>query len=266
MTHVKKVDLLASNYVQELEKYINRGYAFPKLYCKDKDMWIKLKKSEKSEKSNKEINPNKVREEIVEIIEYFLNTSIAGGCFAVIRFDENTLSDLKKLLLLANETSGSFNLNKIIDIHNYLNVYELKIDESTMIFGNGDEVYETCTPFNFHTHPISAYEKRGVNVAWPSIQDLKSILENEAGIFHCLISVEGLYFIKKIENAKITKKGLKKYNILYPNPEDPSYFPRTPKEYIKILNEIEDKIFDISYWSWKDLDKKRSISLKVCVE
>lgn len=259
----KYIDLLSPNYAEKIEKCIRHNYKSPKLYTKgDKIQLILEKSGSHSSRSARD----EVRNKVIDIISYFVNVRVECGCVCTIRFSHELINKMYALLTLPRETSGSFKLEKVVNLGGTYSVYDINLNESSIMTGNSDEVYETLTKFNFHTHPISAYIERGVDVAWASIEDLRGIIENENGIFHCIISVEGLYFIIKNTNVIPTEKNLKKYNILYPNPKNKDYYPYTPEQYIEYVSKFKEKVFDISFNSWKDLKKIGQIDLRVCLD
>lgn len=256
-----KIDLFSEDCIEQLDKVINLNYIYPRIYVKNGKVYMYLTLS-CVEQSNED--KYKTMTKVVDLIYSFLN--IEEKCLCTLLLSKTTISNMLKLLMLHKETSGSFELDKVIDIDGDNRVYELSLKEDSLQGGSLDEVYETNTEYNFHTHPVPVYIKRGVHYAWPSIKDLYSILENKEGVFHCLISAEGLYFVMRSRKGIPSTNNLKKYNILYPNPKNKDYYPQTPKEYIEKLSRIRKKVFNISFFSWKEIINSKKIDLKLSVE
>ena len=106
------------------------------------------------------------------------------------------------------EVSGKFLLNtyELTD-----NTFLVKVDETLSNLGDKEETVAVDTVGSFHTHPLEAYQKYNVCMAWPSIDDyiaFLSIYANGYGMFHIVGTVEGIYVITI--SPKLMKEGREK--------------------------------------------------------
>lgn len=91
------------------------------------------------------------------------------------------------------------------------NTFLVKVDESISNLGEKEETAAIDTVASFHTHPLEAYQKYNVCMAWPSIDDyiaFLSIYANGHGMFHIVGTVEGIYVITI--SSKLLKEGREK--------------------------------------------------------
>lgn len=154
------------------------------------------------------------------------------------------------------------------------NTFIVKIDEKNANLGGAEQTSSTDALSTFHTHPIEAYRKHKVCMAWPSIDDYTtflSIYANGYGMFHILGSIEGVYIITISD--KLMKEGRekvranmdyyekeidKKYHKNYPlcniddadkNP-DKKLWKKKIDQYLKWMNSL--KYFYVQFRFWED--------------
>jgi hypothetical protein len=148
-------------------------------------------------------------------LKYALNSN-PEQCSVSIRFSPSTVKYLKKLTRGKNEVAGSLFVSKVLTKNGKI-VFELEKDENTIETGLEEEVDAVWSRYNFHTHPVTAYNNHGVNKGWPSAQDYIGFLtfDNQT-IFHTVATLEGLYIIslspesKKSVLTKINKNRISK--------------------------------------------------------
>jgi hypothetical protein len=178
---------------------------------------------------------------------------------------------LKNGNLEQREISGVFDMYPISD-----NMLEINIDKVDT--GELENANHTNTLASFHTHPLDAYVKYNVCMAYPSADDYFTTLHIYAsgyGAFHITSTVEGLYIItiKKtfmntdrkhiLENFESYKEDIEdKYGMDYPicdpNKDNTSFWKRRIKNYLKKINKL--KYFNVQFVFWKDAHKPIKIS------
>lgn len=141
---------------------------------------------------------------------------INPSCTLNMRFNKSFAKWLKRLPLSASslnengtitqkEISSSFFLDNPKENSEGKIIWEIirdkKVDKN---FGEEEGVIVQHSRYNFHTHPREAYLSHNVKIGYPSGEDylafLKYSLYNEIKtIFHCVITVEGIYTISIAE-------------------------------------------------------------------
>ena len=78
-------------------------------------------------------------------------------------------------------------------------IWDITLDESKKwIYGTEDTVSLVHAFYNFHSHNEETYHKHNVKIAYPSGEDYNAFLvgvRKHGTIFHCVITLEGIYFI-----------------------------------------------------------------------
>jgi hypothetical protein len=166
------------------------------------------------------------------------------------------------------EISGIFNLCPIGD-----NMIEVRIDNESIDTGELESANHRDTIGSFHTHPLDAYIKHNVCMAFPSADDYFTTLHIYAsgyGVFHIVSTIEGLYIITikksfmKEKKEKILKNFEKyknyiedKYGLDYPvcniKKDNNKFWKKTIESYLKKMNRL--KYFKIQFVFWKDASK-----------
>jgi len=146
-----------------------------------------------------------------------------------IKFDIESLLYLKGLIVGSNTINGDGEITQkevsgILQLEKRKENFILNIDESKRFNAHDEDTVRFVTGLiNFHTHPISIYEKFDVDMLYPSPDDYISILtlllqpyyfENMTGmespaIFSCVITKEGVYIVSLNKNY-CTKSKIKK--------------------------------------------------------
>ena len=150
------------------------------------------------------------------------------------------------------------------------------VDKETSNRGGKEETSSSNTLASFHTHPLEAYHRYKVCMAWPSVDDYAvflGIYANGYGMFHILGTVEGIYVItiskrlakegrEKIKNniAYYEKQIRDYYHVNYPTcsiQEDDSHnstiWTKKIKKYLDKMN--AKKYFNVQFILWKDAGK-----------
>lgn len=173
------------------------------------------------------------------------------------------------------EISGIFDLYPINN-----NTLYVDIDEKSVSTGETESVKHNETVGSFHTHPLDAYVKYDVCVAFPSADDYFTtmyIYASGYGSFHITSTVEGLYiitikksFMKKkrkeiMENFQKYKEDIediygKDYPICDPKGDNMSFWKKYIKTYLNSINKL--KYFKVQFVFWKDAHKPINITYK----
>ena len=119
-------------------------------------------------------------------------------CNAIAKFDKNMINILKqyipKHMGYENEVAGPLYLE-----HEHNNTYIVKINKNSVNEGNGKEVDQINSRYNFHSHPEAAYILYNCDIGWPSRDDFVTFLDGffkDDTLFHLVASVEGIYILK----------------------------------------------------------------------
>lgn len=208
-------------------------------------------------------------------------------CFISVQLSKNTKEELHRMVNIYNfghknqdiqhEFSGVFKVSSIRH-EKELPIYELSLNSDHTQTGDNDSVDGVDKCFTFHTHPRSEYKNIGVDYAWPSESDIKSIFElitDSSGILHILTGLEGFYYVSinkhwanRLDELRDMdkKKILKPYHIPYPDAKTGDNYKGIdkPETYIKHVNNKENP-FQIQFRKWND-NKPVSIAVTRFVE
>lgn len=165
------------------------------------------------------------------------------------------------------EISGIFQLEPIS-----IDTVRVSINEKGTNIGENENVGYKETIGSFHTHPLDAYIKYNVCLAFPSADDFATTLyiyAKKYGIFHITSTIEGLYiitmkksFIIKVKRDKILKHYdkyekdvMENYGIDYPsckkyNKENKKEWKKDIDDFLKKIN--RKKYFNVQFVEWKD--------------
>jgi len=166
------------------------------------------------------------------------------------------------------EISGIFNMYPVGN-----NMIEVSVDKKTVNSGELETTSHTNTIGSFHTHPLDAYIKYNVCIAFPSADDYFTTLHIYAsgyGVFHITSTLEGLYVITvkksfmKEDRNKILKNFTKykddieetygmDYPICDPKKDHKIFWRKYLKKYIQKINRL--KYFKVQFIFWKDTHK-----------
>jgi hypothetical protein len=147
-------------------------------------------------------------------------------------------------------------------------VFELKLDKQSLIFGLEESVDIVKGLYNFHTHPQEAYDRHNIKLGWPSAQDYIGFLLSSithSTILHAVISVEGVYIISIQEYWVNKKQGMGKDIVDFINKKcNKRYRPdRTIPWYLNTINSASYKgfpIFKVQYIQWANIKDTFSVS------
>lgn len=166
------------------------------------------------------------------------------------------------------EISGIFNIYPIGD-----NMLEVMVDENSVNKGELETANHRNTIASFHTHPLDAYIKYNVCIAFPSADDYFTTLHIYAsgyGVFHITSTLEGIYVITikksfmKEDKHKILKNFEKyknhiedtygmDYPICNPMKDNRKFWKKYLKKYIQKINKL--KYFKVQFIFWEDIHK-----------
>lgn len=171
---------------------------------------------------NNDILEKLTNEEIKNTINQF-KTNFNLKCSLKCSLTTKTLNYLKKLCHIGStvnkdggitqkEIAGSFFISKTSsNLTHYL-----EVDRKSIVTGSEEGVELSGSLYNFHSHPIEAYNKYKVKLGWPSAQDYIGFLASNINydtILHIVSSLEG-YYIISLSEYWVDKKDKLGDNIL----------------------------------------------------
>jgi len=169
-------------------------------------------------------------------------------------------------IITQKEVAGRFVIEKVTDDL----VHYLDVDKKSIIHGKEEGVKVAKGLYNFHSHPVEAYERNNVKFAWPSVQDYLGFLSSSVEydtILHIVASIEGFYIIslhsdwvrnKKDIDKKLFAFIMEKYYLGYKKGQG-----HTPELYIKYINRIhygEYSVFFVQYFNWNNANTSFTVS------
>jgi hypothetical protein len=97
-------------------------------------------------------------------------------------------------VITQKEVAGRLLVKKIDDTF----THHLVIDKTSLFYGKEESVPVIEGLYNFHSHPVEAYERKKTKFAWPSAGDyvgfLKAVVKYDT-ILHIVTTIEGFYVI-----------------------------------------------------------------------
>ena len=124
-----------------------------------------------------------------------INKCRKSTCWASARLSPKATKILKQYVFgngIQNESAGRLKLEKEGD-----SSYIINCDK--IIDGDAAEVSQIKTPYNWHSHPLSAYEQHNCDIGWPSRDDFVTFMDGFISYdtsFHLVASKEGVYVLK----------------------------------------------------------------------
>ncbi len=193
----------------------------------------------------------KVYNDIEHIHSQYLNNP-GNACNITVKFIPETIDYLRKIPIQnSTEIAGAM---KIVGNHkeNKKIIYDIEINNKTIVNGNDEHVEVLNDKYNFHTHPRDAYIRNGVNYAWPSNHDysgfLKAVFYSKS-VFHVVVTLEGIYIISISPDYAGDINTLRSnYDHIERMYDIPYNTFKTPEEYIDYVNNL--KIFTVIYLPW----------------
>jgi len=255
------IDLNDENNYNIINNLIENNFIDP--YITKKDNLINLNMIYSKNSNNQFIT----KKHIIYVLQQFRNNS--SNCYLYAKFSKKSINFLKQCCYngftknLNGDTSQKEISGNLFIKNAYENdgniIYEIEADEKSIYTGNEERIKVPNTRYNFHSHPREAYIKHSVKYAWPSVLDYLGYFNlSPDTIFHCVITLEGIYIlslssywsgkIKDIDNKFITRN----YDIGYIE-------KYTPEEYVKKMNGIlfqDYPIFNIIFMSWDECVNK----------
>lgn len=183
-------------------------------------------------------------------------------CSLSLTFDPKTVTFLKSLCfsgksknkdgsVTQKEMAGSLYLDQVD--------HKIKVNRKSITLGEEHGIELENATYNFHSHPLEAYDHFNTRLAWPSCHDYKGFLDSylDTGtILHVVVAIEGVYVVsikKEFVNSKSILLKLKKNNKILKNFKIPFNNASSPQQYLNIIQNIPDNIFDVSFHNWQDL-------------
>lgn len=108
------------------------------------------------------------------------------------------MENLKHKLL-----NHAHSLRELLDMdHEVAGCVEYPIDRKHQFGGTTSNVDIPNCIFTYHTHPKIAYIENGVEMAWPSGEDMAAMVSSPKNLGHAVISVEGIYIMSLTPEMK----------------------------------------------------------------
>lgn len=169
------------------------------------------------------------------------------------------------------EISGKFSLFPISG-----NSVLLYVKDDEVELGEKEQTGYINTIASFHTHPLEAYKKYKVCIAWPSIDDYVTFLSIYAsgyGFFHIVSTMEGIYVVSiSDELLKLSQEEIEKNFEYYENFIRKNYGYPYPvcdlnKKNNSLISEYVEKInkkpyFKIQFIKWNNKNMTFNIHYK----
>ena len=161
------------------------------------------------------------------------------------------------------EVFGKFNIVRS-ELHKGKITHTLRLDKSSIVYGEEDEITTTGSLYNFHSHPLNAYLMHGAKYGVPSLSDyvaVYALCKSQNTIVHFVASLEGLYVISINPKSKALRLSMRdgvkfvKKTFAY----NEGKVIEDLDHYIKYIN--SKGLFKLSLISWKGLEKE-SIALE----
>lgn len=163
------------------------------------------------------------------------------------------------------------------------NMFKVSIDDETTKVGDAEHADIVETIASFHSHPLSAYQKYKVCLAFPSADDYITTIYlylNRHNLFHIVATIEGIYIITINEKIFKKEKGeipayedyiIKNYGIDYPvcrlDRDNRKFWKKKIDSYLKKINRY--KYFYVQFVFWEDASNPIDISYqkikKTCI-
>jgi len=130
------------------------------------------------------------------------------------------------------EISGELYPEDIIK-YNGKTIFVIGLNNNSLFSGEDEKVIVQPTRYSFHSHPQVAYERHNIEKAWPSVYDyLACVKLGDKCIFHCVVTLEGIYVITVNHNHKLSIDDIEReYDISH-------HIDMTPEEYVYKVNKI----------------------------
>jgi hypothetical protein len=207
-------------------------------------------------------------------ISYLLQSISASFCVTNYKFSPKTIKTIEHLAKIGSSWNKDGNISQkelggrfLAKINDKQEVV-LEIEETSIISGKEEGVNVVAGLYNFHSHPLEAYERNGVSLGWPSGQDYLAFLNsffNFNTILHVVISLEGVYILSLgdfwFDNYEITDIDeigefiLEKYKLDCKDKLNPS-------QYEHLINKIRyqhRKLFNVKFLNWENISNTFSI-------
>lgn len=184
------------------------------------------------------------------------------------------------------EVGGAFKLESPKYINDIF-VWQVKKENSKIVYGSEESVNGIDSRYNFHSHPREAYIRHKVSVGFPSGPDFVAFLLNvfkNNCVFHSVVTIEGIYIIyinsfwssynmKELYNLinnnlnyvyndvqQITAYGNMNLNFDITIPDD------FMSKYCSAINRLVifpgyPPVFGCNYFTWEEIEKGKIISV-----
>lgn len=260
------IKLDASNIDSSIGKYVNLG--FNEVYISDKSpightleepILYMTRKNDVIESSMDNAKNN-----IKYAVEQLRLLQDDDCCKLQLKLSKKAINYLQSISKLGSTINGDGNITQkeiagrliVGDIEDDL-IHYLDVDRSSIVYGNEEEVEIIDGLYNFHSHPVEAYDRHKQMYGWPSAQDYLGFVSSSIvydTILHIVSSVEGFYVISLSNFWSKNKNAIKSKNIKFIL-EKCSIEVETPTLYIEEINKVtmdDNQLFNVQFFTWND--------------
>ena len=210
------IDIKTTNLNKTIDFYIKEGFRSP-FICKVSPFGYSFENHGLCMLKENNIIPfeSNISEEIKYVLVQFLLRE-HEGCEVKLKLNFDSIKYLRNLTNIGSTLNKDGNISQkeiagvleVTDITSDL-IHTLKIKYDSIIYGEEEGVEIAKGLYNFHSHPITAYRKYNVKLAWPSAQDYVGFILacfEDYTICHFVIGIEGIYIVSMtnhwLENIK----------------------------------------------------------------
>jgi hypothetical protein len=254
---------LTKNFDKNIDLLVNQGFSGSRV-CSAGLCMTKINSIQDNNQNNNQNNKEKNRikylllQHLSKQQECTLSAKLDASAVRYLRISTNAGSTINENgTITQKEIAGKLHVDHVTDDLTQV----LAIDYQSIQTGDEEQVNVIDGLYNFHTHPVSAYESHKVLMGWPSAQDyvgyITSFLDTGT-ILHIVASVEGIYIISlgnywlDSQNKELNKELSEFISTRYDlcSTSDKKH---TPEWYIQQISSIRYKnaiLFNTVYFPW----------------
>ena len=259
------IDIKTTNLQETIDSYITEGYNSP-FVCKVSPFGYNFQNHGLCMLKENNIIPS--QSNISNDIKYVLTQFLLReheGCEVKLQLNSDTIKYLRNLTNIGSTVNKDGNISQkevagVLEVNEITPelIHILEIKYESIIYGEEEGVEIAKGLYNFHSHPITAYKKHNVKLAWPSAQDyvgfILAVFEDYT-ICHFVVGVEGLYIVSMTTHwlnniAKLDKSVgtfiIEKYDFCYQPGQTSEWYTRK----VNTISYNGFPLFDVKYIPW----------------
>ena len=259
------VDIKSLHLNETISSYIREGFSAP-FVCKASPFGYSFPNHGLCMLKENTIIPSQpdISSEIKYVLTQFLIRE-HEGCEIKLQLNDDAIKYLRELTNIGSTLNKDGKITQkeiagvlqVSDITSEL-VHSLEIKYDSIIYGEEEGVKIAQGLYNFHSHPVTAYKRHNVKLAWPSAQDyvgfILAVFEDYT-ICHFVVGVEGLYIVSMTTHwlnniAKLDKSVgtfiIEKYDFCYQPGQTSEWYTRK----VNTISYNGFPLFDVKYIPW----------------